>query len=117
MLRRCVRGVRQLTKSNALAIQIDSRTGDTSATNRAAWHAQPPHILLTPPETLALLLSRPDAVDLFRNVRWLVIDEVHALAPTKRGADLALSLERVQALAEQNLRRIGLSATCSPTEE
>src|SRR5262249_22667851 len=72
-------------------------------------------ILLTTPESLAVLLTQPDSARLFANLARVVVDEVHALAPNKRGADLALSLERLVALAGA-VRRIGLSATALPLD-
>jgi ATP-dependent Lhr-like helicase len=75
-----------------------------------------PHILITTPESLALLLSQPAWHDHWRSLRHLIVDEVHALVPTKRGADLALSLERLSANASRDPSRIGLSATCRPAD-
>src|SRR5262249_25234063 len=74
------------------------RTGDTSAAARRQLRDEPPTILLTTPESLAVLLTQPDSARLFANLARVVVDEVHALAPNKRGADLALSLERLVAL-------------------
>src|SRR5262249_38996128 len=68
----------------------------------------------TTPESLALLLTQPAWIDHLAAVRWVVVDEVHALAASKRGADLSLSLERLQACAADPVQRIGLSATCAP---
>jgi ATP-dependent Lhr-like helicase len=93
-------------------ISIGVRTGDTSPYQRRKLRDNPPHILITTPESLSLLLSQPKWADHWRNVEHIVIDEVHALAPTKRGADLAVSLERLAALASRDPVRIGLSATC-----
>src|SRR5262249_43387328 len=76
----------------------------------------PPDILLTTPESLALMLTHEGASDLFGGLRQVVVDEVHALAPGKRGADLSLSLERLEALAG-GLQRLGLSATATPLSE
>jgi ATP-dependent Lhr-like helicase len=90
------------------------RTGDTPAAERKALRTSPPAVLLTTPESLAVLLSQPDLQGLFTPLRWLVVDEVHALASAKRGADLALSLERVAGLADADVQRVGLSATATP---
>jgi ATP-dependent Lhr-like helicase len=90
------------------------RTGDTPGDERRRQRENPPDVLLTTPESLAVLLSQAVWQPLFRSVRWLVVDEVHALAGTKRGADLALSLERLTALARGPVQRIGLSATATP---
>jgi ATP-dependent Lhr-like helicase len=93
-----------------LAITIEARTGDTPANRRARQKASPPHILLTTPESLAVLISLPDAPALFQTLNCIVVDEVHALAGTKRGDQLALGIARLRTLAPQ-ARRVGLSAT------
>ena len=93
-------------------VTIGVRTGDTSAYARRKLREQPPHLLITTPESLVLLLSQPVWHGHLRQVEHLIVDEVHALVPTKRGADLAVSLERCAALAERDPWRIGLSATC-----
>ncbi len=94
----------------ALPVAIATRTGDTGAHDRRRQREQPPDILLTTPESLALLVSLPDAARMFSGLRRVVIDEVHALAGSKRGDQLALCLARLAALAPAH-RRIGLSAT------
>ncbi len=93
-----------------LPVSIATRTGDTGADARRKQREQPPDILLTTPESLALLISLPDAGHLFGPLRRVVIDEAHALAGTKRGDQLALCLARLAILAPEH-RRIGLSAT------
>ena len=93
-----------------LQIRVEDRTGDTSNTRKKRQRADPPHILLTTPESLALLLSYEDAPHIFKGLRRVVIDEIHALAESKRGDQLFLCLSRLQALCP-NLRRVGLSAT------
>jgi ATP-dependent Lhr-like helicase len=93
-----------------LPIRIETRTGDTPANRRSRQRENPPHLLLTTPESLALLLTLPEAPALFATLRAVVIDEIHALAGTKRGDQLALGLARLAALAPE-ARRIGLSAT------
>ena len=93
-----------------LEIAAETRTGDTPTAKRQRQRARPPQLLLTTPESLALLLSYGDAPELFAGLRQVVIDETHALAGGKRGDLLALGLARLQALAP-GLRRIGLSAT------
>ncbi len=93
-----------------LPIRVEDRTGDTSHARRLRQRADPPHILLTTPESLALLLSYPDAGRMFAGLSRVVVDEVHALAESKRGDQLMLCLARLQALAP-GLRRVGLSAT------
>ncbi|MCW8306409.1 ligase-associated DNA damage response DEXH box helicase [Acidiphilium sp. PA] len=94
----------------ALPIRVETRTGDTPANRRTRQRSDPPHILLTTPESLALLLYQPEAADYFADLAVIVIDEIHALAGTKRGDQLALGLARLHALAPAALR-IGLSAT------
>ncbi|MCB1338982.1 MAG: ligase-associated DNA damage response DEXH box helicase [Maritimibacter sp.] len=93
-----------------LGIRVDDRSGDTSQTRKKAQRADPPHILLTTPESLALLLSYEDAPRMFSTLRRVVVDELHALAESKRGDQLMLLLTRLEALAP-GLRRVGLSAT------
>ena len=93
-----------------LGIRVDDRSGDTSQTRKKAQRADPPHILLTTPESLALLLSYEDAPRMFATLRRVVVDELHALAESKRGDQLMLLLTRLEALAP-GLRRVGLSAT------
>jgi ATP-dependent helicase Lhr and Lhr-like helicase len=93
-----------------LSISIEARTGDTPANRRARQKASPPHILLTTPESLAVLLSLPDAPTFFGSLACIVMDEVHALAGTKRGDQLALGVARLRTLAPA-ARRVGLSAT------
>ena len=94
----------------ALPVTVETRTGDTPANRRARQKADPPNLLLTTPESLALLLSQPHAPALFAGLHTVVIDEVHALAGTKRGDQLALGLARLTTLAPA-ARRAGLSAT------
>jgi ATP-dependent Lhr-like helicase len=93
-----------------LPIRVETRSGDTPAERKARQRARPPHVLLTTPESLSLLLSYPESAGLFAGLQRIVIDEVHAFATGKRGDLLALSLARLQALAPQ-LRRAALSAT------
>ena len=97
-------------------IRVGVRTGDTSAYFRRQLRDQPPHILITTPESLSLLLSQASWGDHWRGVEHVIVDEVHALVPTKRGADLAVSLERLSAQANRDPCRVGLSATCRPAE-
>src|SRR6185295_1552333 len=92
-------------------------TGDTSQTERAAMRRQAPHILVTTPESLYLLLTSSSGREMLTTVRTVIVDEIHAVAQTKRGAHLALTLERLAANAAQPIQRIGLSATQKPIEE
>ncbi|MEO7427492.1 MAG: DEAD/DEAH box helicase [Fibrobacteria bacterium] len=98
-------------------IRVAVRTGDTPASERAAMIRSNPHILITTPESLFLLLTSKRGRDMLKHVRTVIVDEIHALVGEKRGAHLALSLERLQALAVDPLVRIGLSATQKPIEE
>src|SRR3954454_20820005 len=95
---------------------ISVRTGDTPQRERALYRRHPADILITTPESLYLLLTAQSA-EALRVVDTVIIDEIHALVPTKRGAHLALSLERLEALVGKPLQRIGLSATQRPLEE
>jgi ATP-dependent Lhr-like helicase len=95
---------------------ISVRTGDTPQKERALFRRHPADILITTPESLYLLLTSQSA-EALRTVDTVIIDEIHALVPTKRGAHLALSLERLEALVDKPLQRIGLSATQRPLEE
>ena len=96
--------------------QISVRTGDTPQRERARFARHPAEILITTPESLYLLLTS-QASEALRTVDTVIVDEIHALVPTKRGAHLALSLERLEALTKRRLQRIGLSATQRPLEE
>lgn len=93
------------------------RTGDTPASKRLAMGRKPPHILVTTPESLYLLLTSDSGRRLLNPVRTLIVDEIHALVSNRRGSHLALSMERLANLAEGSLQRIGLSATQKPIEE
>lgn len=93
-----------------LAVTAETRTGDTPSHKRKRQRERPPNILLTTPESLTLLLSYPDSTRLFRSVRCVILDEIHALAGSKRGDQLALCLTRLQTIAP-GCRRVGLSAT------
>src|SRR5438874_305018 len=97
-------------------LRVGVRTGDTPQKERAAMLRKPPDILITTPESLFLLLTSR-ARETLRGVETVIVDEVHAVAGTKRGAHLALSLERLQRLVGEPVQRIGLSATQRPLEE
>jgi ATP-dependent Lhr-like helicase len=98
-----------------LPIRIETRSGDTPADRKKRQRARPPHVLLTTPESLSLLLSYPDSFELFAGLKRVVIDEIHAFATGKRGDLLALSLARLQAIAPQ-MQRAALSATVADPE-
>src|SRR5580698_4139748 len=96
--------------------EISVRTGDTSPRDRARFRRHPGDILITTPESLYLLLTS-EAGEALRSVETIILDEIHALVPTKRGAHMALSIERLEALTGRRLQRIGVSATQRPLEE
>ncbi len=104
------RNLRTPVDEMGLPIRIEDRTGDTSYTQKRRQRADPPHILLTTPESLALLTSYEDAPRMFKGLQRVIVDEIHALAESKRGDQLMLALGRLQTLAP-GLRRVGLSAT------
>ncbi|HEX8616794.1 MAG TPA: DEAD/DEAH box helicase [Thermoanaerobaculia bacterium] len=112
--------IRELARELGLAaphITTAVRTGDTTSSQRAAMLKTPPHILVTTPESLYLLLTAERSREMLRSVRTVIVDEIHALIGTRRGAHLALTLERLQHVAERPLLRLGLSATQKPIEE
>ncbi|MCS7476551.1 ATP-dependent helicase [Umezawaea endophytica] len=118
-LRAPLAGIRQAARRLGQAepsITVGMRTGDTPADERRAFMKTPPDVLVTTPESLFLLLTSA-ARESLRGVRTVILDEVHAVAGTKRGGHLVLSLERLDALLEQPAQRIGLSATVRPVEE
>jgi ATP-dependent Lhr-like helicase len=101
-------------------IRVGLRSGDTEADERKRQFDRPPHLLLTTPESLAVLLSQPKWLPHLRNIRWVIVDEIHALAENKRGTHLALSLQRLDALkagTPRRVQRLGLSATVFPLAE
>ena len=98
-------------------LRVAVRTGDTPGHARTAMVRQPPHILITTPESLYLILTSPRGREMLRTVRSVIVDEIHTLVGEKRGVHLALSLERLENLAGHPIQRIGLSATIRPLEE
>jgi ATP-dependent Lhr-like helicase len=98
-------------------IRTSLRTGDTPALERARMLKKPPHILVTTPESLFILLTAEKSRQMLRSVSTVIVDEIHAMADDKRGSHLALSLARLDALTSQRAQRIGLSATVKPIEE
>ncbi|MGQ0765635.1 MAG: DEAD/DEAH box helicase [Gemmatimonadota bacterium] len=112
-LRRLAEGEGQVLDQISAAV----RTGDTGDAERAAMLRRPPHILVTTPESLYLLLTSERSREMLRTARTVIVDEVHALIETRRGAHLALSLERLDHISGRRLQRIGLSATQRPIEE
>ena len=100
-----------------VSIDVMVRTGDTPMADRAQMMKHPPHILVTTPESLYLLLTSANGRKMLGNVHTLIIDEIHALVGDKRGSHLSLSVERLEALVQKKLHRIGLSATQKPVEQ
>lgn len=98
-------------------IKIGVRTSDTPPSEKQKMVRDPPHILITTPESLAIALNAPKFREKLKNVRIVIIDEIHELASSKRGSHLSLSIERLENLVGEKIQRIGLSATISPLEE
>jgi ATP-dependent Lhr-like helicase len=114
------REIRRLAETAGIGpphITAAVRSGDTTAAERSAMLRTPPHILVTTPESLYLLLTSERSREVLRTARTVIVDEVHAVVETRRGAHLALSLERLDHVAGRRLQRIGLSATQRPIEE
>ncbi len=97
-------------------LRVGVRSGDTAAGERAAMLRRPPHLVITTPESLYLLLTAGRSRETLRSARWVIVDEIHAMARDKRGSHLALSLERLAHVCRERPRRIGLSATQRPIE-
>jgi ATP-dependent Lhr-like helicase len=113
-------GIAEALRAHGLAdLELRSmvRTGDTPQSERVAMRKRPPHILVTTPESLYILLGSESGRRMLASVRSVIVDEIHALVSNKRGAHLALSLARLEALCDRRLLRIGLSATQSPITE
>src|SRR5881296_10575 len=114
------KGIRRIAEQMGLEaprITAAVRTGDTTQSERAAMLRTPPHILVTTPESLYLLLTAERSRNMLRTARVVIVDEIHAVIGTRRGAHLALSIERLEQVVEAPLVRIGLSATQKPVEE
>jgi ATP-dependent helicase Lhr and Lhr-like helicase len=114
--RRAIRALAEARGLEAPRLTAAVRTGDTTASERAAMLRTPPHILVTTPESLYLLLTSERSRAMLRTVRTVIVDEIHAVIGTRRGAHLALSLERLERLAARAPLRIGLSATQKPID-
>jgi ATP-dependent helicase Lhr and Lhr-like helicase len=110
------RNLRAPLRGIGAELRVAVRTGDTPPRERQAMLREPPDILITTPESLYLMLTGR-AQELFAGTRWCIVDEIHAVAATKRGAHLALTLERLERAAGGPVQRIGLSATQNPLEE
>ena len=115
-----IEGIRAAAKELGIElpeIKVAVRTSDTSPYEKQKMVRKPPHILITTPESLSIALTAPKFRERLRTVRWVVVDEIHELASSKRGAHLSLSLERLEELTDRELQRIGLSATIAPLDE
>ena len=115
-----IKGIRSAAEELGIElpeIKVAVRTSDTSPYEKQKMVKNPPHILITTPESLSIALTAPKFRERLRTVRWVVVDEIHELASSKRGAHLSLSLERLEELTDRELQRIGLSATIAPLDE
>ena len=112
--------IRELAESRGMElpeIRHAVRTGDTPAHEKQKMLRKPPHILITTPESLAIMITTPKFSQKLKDVKWVIVDEIHSLCDNKRGVHLSLSLERLEYLIGHPLVRIGLSATICPLEE
>ena len=112
-------GIREILREKGLPeveVRTWVRTGDTPAGERDRMRRRPPHIVVTTPESLYVLLGSESGRAMLETTRTVIVDEIHAIAPNKRGSHLALSLERLDALCGKPLQRVGLSATQKPIE-
>ena len=114
-----LQGIKKLFKDehrHKVDIKVALRTGDTTSTQRTSMYKHPPHILVTTPESLYLLLTSVNGRKMLSSVKTVIVDEIHAILQSKRGSHLALSIERLQQLCKNSLTRIGLSATQKPID-
>lgn len=115
-----LKGIRQKAEKQGLelpAIETAVRTGDTPQKERARMLKYPPDILITTPESLFIMLTSPSSRNLFTEVEYLIVDEIHSICANKRGVHLAVSMERLERIAGKPLKRIGLTATVNPLKE
>ncbi len=115
-----INGIRSVAKEMGYdlpEIKVAVRTSDTSPTEKQRMLRNPPHILITTPESLSIILVAPKFREKLKSVKWIVVDEIHELASNKRGSHLSLSIERLEHLVGRPLIRIGLSATIAPLRE
>jgi ATP-dependent Lhr-like helicase len=115
-------GIREVSRKSNLELPIINvavRTGDTPQSERSKMLRHPPHILITTPETLSIVLTSPKFSQKLKTIKWVIVDEIHELCDSKRGVHLSLSLERLQHLVgeEKEFIRVGCSATQAPVEE
>jgi ATP-dependent Lhr-like helicase len=118
-LKKPLEEIQELARSKGIEvgeIRVAVRTGDTTQSERASMLRRPPHILITTPESLAIILCAPKFRQKLKAVKWVIVDEIHELCSSKRGVHLTLSLERLQELVGRPFVRIGLSATIHPLE-
>src|SRR5256714_5593608 len=115
--RREIRALAETMNFPGVKITAVVRSGDTPQSERAAMLRTPPHILVTTPESLYLLLTAERSRAMLKSARVVIVDEIHAVLQSRRGAHLALSLERLDHICGRRLQRIGLSATQKPIEE
>ncbi len=106
----------QESREKKMGIRVGVRTGDTSSSEKAKMLRTTPHILITTPESLAIILNAPKFKEKLKEAKWLIVDEIHALANNKRGSHLSISMERLQKISPE-ITRIGLSATIAPIKE
>jgi ATP-dependent Lhr-like helicase len=111
-----MRKVAEEAGMNVPDIRVAVRSGDTSQSDRQKMVRHPPHILITTPESLALILAAPKFKESLRKLEWVILDEIHDICDSKRGAFLSLTLERLSRFCEKPFTRIGLSATLAPVE-
>ncbi|MDR3283491.1 MAG: ATP-dependent helicase [Candidatus Methanoplasma sp.] len=111
-----MRKVAEAHGMNVPDIRVAVRSGDTSQSDRQKMVRHPPHILITTPESLALIMAAPKFKENLRKVEWVILDEIHDICDSKRGAFLSLTLERLKEFCESDFSRIGLSATLAPIE-
>src|SRR3989337_659559 len=98
-------------------IRVGVRSGDTSPSERQRQARRPPHIFITTPESLAIVLSAPKFRKKFDGVRWVIVDEIHEVCSSKRGGLLSVTLERLQEQIGEEFTRVGLGARVAPIEE
>ncbi|MEM3802783.1 MAG: ATP-dependent helicase [Conexivisphaerales archaeon] len=109
--------IAQQHKMKPLGIRVATRTGDTTQSERARMLIHPPHILITTPESLSIMITAPKFKEKLKSVRWVIVDEIHEICESKRGVHLSLTLERLQDLCQAAPARTGLSATIHPLDE
>ncbi len=112
--------IREIAKEKGIElpeVDVGLRTGDVSSADKSKQLRKPPHILITTPESLAIMLNAPKFVEHLREIRWIIVDEIHELASNKRGTHLSLSIERLQEFVGREFVRIGLGATLHPLKE